>query len=137
MKQILKLTINITGFQKVENQNGCRQMILFDGIAEGPVFNGTILPGGVDTQKYSSDQSMSLSARYMLKGKDFNNNECSIFIENNASGKIGEELTTHPQLFTDSKNLAYLETANLFGKIENENGKTIIFIYENDESNQK
>ena len=47
-------------------------MILFKGNVTGKYFEGDVLPGGVDTQIIGRfEDRHTLSARYMLEGKDY------------------------------------------------------------------
>lgn len=48
--KIMTINVNITGMQRVSTSEKTVTQVLFDGTAEGEYFNGTILPGGVDTQ---------------------------------------------------------------------------------------
>ena len=125
--EILKIFVNIIETNEVISENTTVRMILFDGYCEGAFFNGTILNGGVDTQFITIGQNTTLSARYMLKGYDNQNEPCHLFIENNAESK-NDISDTRPRIFTDSKNLKWLEKAELTGKIENEDGKLVIKI---------
>ena len=111
---ILTLSIHITGMYDVSADTGSARMILFDGTASGDLFQGTILPGGVDTQLGQPDGSGSLSARYMLEGTDKAGEKCRIFIQNNAA--FGAE-ETQPRIITDSAVLSFLNTAPLKGRI--------------------
>lgn len=123
---ILKIHINITETHELISEDATVRMILFDGFCEGSYFNGKILSGGVDTQIIDKNKG-TLSARYMLKGFDSQNQPCGMFIENNGAFSSGETLT-HPKIYTDSKNLKWLESANLIGRILNENDKLVILI---------
>lgn len=114
MKKIMNLQINITEINKVSSSKGTVQQILFDGNATGELFNGIIMPGGVDTQKYDAKGNGSLSARYMLKGQDYTGRNCLIYIDNY---KKTDEEYTHPDIYTDSEALGWLEQADLLGKI--------------------
>jgi len=132
MKQeILTIHVTITGMEEVKGKNKEALMILFSGKVEGPYFTGTILPGGVDTQKEEKGSPRTLSARYILQGTDSMGQSCRIFIENN--GIVEEKASsfkTTPTIITDSKNLAWMETALLEGEvIPMESGvKVLIFI---------
>ena len=78
-------------------------MIPFTGSADGYYFKGDIVGTGCDTQKYApNDGGVMFSARYMLKGKDYTGQSCSIFIENNGPAL---DLCV-PTVITDSKALA-------------------------------
>lgn len=87
-------------------------MISFKGHATGKFFEGRILDGGVDTQIIGRAGSRhTLSARYMLEGKDHTGEPCSIYIENNgnANSKLENALfRTYPKVITNSKALAFL-----------------------------
>lgn len=95
-------------------------MILFKGSAEGKYFKGDVLPGGIDTQIIGKfGDRHTLSARYMLEGKDYTGENCKIFIENN--GNLNEKskdisLRTYPKIITDSKALEFLNYDLLVGE---------------------
>ncbi len=127
--EVLTVDVNITGFEEVKGKKGEACMILFDGTAEGSGFKGIIGPSGADTQKQDYGKERFLSARYILKGTDAEGKECRIFIENNGSFEADGEITTHPIIYTNSENLAWLETAEIFGKIEGKEGGVIIHLY--------
>ncbi|WP_187759781.1 DUF3237 family protein [Thiospirochaeta perfilievii] len=113
-QEVIKIDVNITNIEKVESNNSQVVMISFDGTASGEFFNGSILPGAVDTQKQISDKMLSLSARYILSGKDFMDQNCKIFIENNGIVKEGDNIFyATPKILTDSTNLKWLESASL------------------------
>lgn len=124
--KLLKIYVHLTEINEINMEKLTIRMMLFDGYCEGPYFQGTILPGGVDTQTIYSDGTGHLSARYMLKGTDNTNHDCCIYIENTAV--IGSKWTK-PRIFTDSENLKWIEQASLKGSIENENGKLVINIF--------
>lgn len=105
-------------------------MIPFTGSVTGKYFEGSVLPGGIDTQiigKHGDRHTMS--ARYMLEGKDFKGKPCKIYIENN--GNIYKEqknilFRTYPKIITDSKALDFLSKDILIGEgLETENGLDI------------
>lgn len=127
-KLILKLNINLTKCIEVKGISQTARLALFDGSAEGEFFKGTILEGGVDTQKEYADSSKpgTLSARYVLEGKDYTGADCRIFVENNA---IMGEAKTKPVILTDSKALSFLESAVLEGQIDTSSGELKILIY--------
>ena len=81
--KIMTINVNITGMQRVATQEKTVTQVLFDGTAEGEYFNGTILPGGVDTQ-INVPEKGTLSARYMLEGKDNSGDNCKMYISNDA-----------------------------------------------------
>ncbi len=103
------------------------RMILFHGTAEGPHFQGTILPGGVDTQR-SVPEGMMLSARYIIEGTTTDGTPTKLFIENEGIAKEGETLVTHPHIVTDNPSLSWMEQETLTGTIANEGDHLVIHI---------
>ena len=87
-------------------------MISFKGHVTGKYFEGEILDGGGDTQIIGRlGGRHTLSARYMLEGKDHTGELCKIYIENNgnANSKLENALfRSYPKVITNSKALAYL-----------------------------
>lgn len=126
-REVLTFEIAITHSQRVTGHTGEAEMILFAGTADCPNFKGVVLLGGVDTQMQQCGAPRTLSARYMLRGTDASGAACSIFVENNGTAEDdGGEMITTPRIITDSKMLAYLETAELTGTITpREQGVTI------------
>lgn len=125
--EILRLHINIKEVNEVISAEGTVKMLLFDGQCEGDFFNGSILNGGVDTQRFGKDGTGTLSARYMLSGYDNRQNPCHLFIENNAKLGTGDN-HTEPIIYTDSEALSWLEREELTGRIEAADGKLDIVI---------
>jgi hypothetical protein len=91
-------------------------MIPFGGTVKGEVFNGRVLPGGVDTQTVDQNGVRHMSARYMLDGVDNTGGKCRIYIDNNGwfSGGMSMPFKTIPTFFTDSKALAPYLHCNKF-----------------------
>lgn len=112
-------------------------MIPFSGTVTGDVFNGKVLPGGVDTQIVNQNGVRHMSARYMLEGVDKSGDPCRIYIENNGWFETQSlPFKTIPTFYTDSKNLApYLHSNKFRGEGHLVDGKTVIKMFEiNDES---
>ncbi len=122
------LTLNIKLDEIYEiTGNTTVKMILFHGSAHGPYFSGTILPGGVDTQR-SVPEGMMLSARYMLSGTAADGTAAKLFIENEGIASEGKELITHPVIVTDNPSLSWMEKADLTGRIHNDDDGLVITI---------
>jgi len=107
-------------------------MIPFTGTVEGEIFNGKLLPGGVDTQVVNAAGVRHMSARYMMEGNDTSGALCRIYVENN--GYFTPETKqspfhTVPTFITDSETLApYLHTRKFRGEGHpSEGGVTIKF----------
>ncbi|MBR2719355.1 MAG: DUF3237 domain-containing protein [Clostridia bacterium] len=112
MNELFSIHVIITGAHSVESPRGQVNMILFEGSCDCDFFHGTILPGGVDTQRDGG-----LSARYMLEGLDDKGTPTKLFIENNGKWNSDGSCTTHPIIRTDNPRLAWLEEADLTGGI--------------------
>ncbi len=106
---------------------GKYHMLPFHGEAESQYFHGTILPGGVDTQRQEGD-TIYLSARYILEGTDSAGNPCRIFIENNGIDNGKDDLYTIPTMITDSPVLQPFTVCPLRGTIEPEEDGILIKI---------
>ena len=79
---------------------------------------------GVDTQ-ITADGKFSLSARYMLEGIDRSGMECRMFIENNGTSIDN----CKPKIYTDSKELSFLENADLTAYVECVEEGVVVRIY--------
>ena len=126
---VLSIDVLCETVYRVEGSCGDANMVLFSGKAEHPNFTGVVLPGGCDTQKRDGN-TVSMSARYMLQGKDCDGQDCHIFIENNGSFLLPPTdaiIKTVPTVRTDSKALAWLETAVLSGTVTPK-GENRVFI---------
>ena len=122
----LLLEIHVTCREAVAVEGGSRKIVMvpFDGQAEGPLFTGRIIGTGVDTQTIENG-GITLSARYMMEGKDAEGNSCRIFVENQGNGKSG----FHPMIVTDSALLREWETAELSATVEGAPGGVTVRIY--------
>ena len=128
MNKKLLLTIDVKCLEapSVKGQVYTVVMVPFTGTAYGDYFNGEIIGTGVDTQKYNPEGQCSLSARYMLQGKDCSGADCKIFIENSQCDANG----WRPFLVTDSKYLAEWERIPLIATVDPAEGGVTVKIYE-------
>lgn len=117
MKKLFDIHIHITGFNQVKSPEMTVNCINFDGFCEADFFKGSVVEGGVDTQKFENGKSGTLSARYILKGKDKNGKETSIFIENNGIFNQDGSITTSPIIVTDNEELRPLFAGKISGKV--------------------
>ncbi len=126
-EKLFTLHINCFAMHEVKCNGVIYRQILFDGEAKGALFNGKILPGGVDTQIIKEDGTGTLSARYMLEGVDLSGNECRVYIDN--SGVLGSD-STKPLVYSDSKEFDVLKEKELKGKMvtDEEGFKIIIYM---------
>lgn len=128
-KEVLTIHVRVTKAQEVKGTTGEVLMLHFSGSCHSDLFQGEIIPGGIDTQKQWYGEKRTLSARYILEGVDSTGEACSIFIENTASLDSGDTIITTPKILTNSKALSFLETADLMGAVEGIEGGVCIHIY--------
>lgn len=132
MKEILSINIRITEVCEIKCGEEEVSMIHFTGAADGPAFYGKVLPGAVDTQMKRKNCKRTLSARYCLEGRDYENHPCRIFIENNAATDETDPagaILTKPVILTDSPALEWLNRAELEGKVLPAPDGVVIKIY--------
>ena len=136
MKLFFTIDVHLTGFTQIKNQKIKINFINFDGTCNTPFFNGSIIDGGVDTQKYEEGKDGTLSARYILKGTDKNGKETLIFIENNGFCKSDGTITTTPFITSDNEELNQLFEGKFSGKVvpqeTPEHDRVLIEIYKED-----
>lgn len=126
--EVLRIYIDLEETIEVKGEKEIVRMIRFGGKCSSELFSGEILPGGVDTQRIQPDGKTYLSARYCMEGKDCEGQQCRIFIENTALFDESENQETAPRICTDSSALKWLEQADLYGRLEDENGQLVISI---------
>lgn len=117
MEEVFNIDVIIDKVYEVKGTDGSAWMITFHGESNCDNFKGKILPGGVDTQKLFPTGERTLSARYILEGKDYTGTDCHIFIENNGTFQKDGSMITKPLIFTDSEALSWMSSADLTGTI--------------------
>ena len=117
MQEVLTIHIVVEGCDTLKSPRGQINMIRFGGYCDCECFHGKVLPGGVDTQTYLTDEPGRLSARYMLEGTDAGGQPARLFIENNGIFGPDGECITRPIIHTDSENLRWLCDTPLRGTI--------------------
>jgi hypothetical protein len=117
-KLIMEIYVRIDSkeISQLEGPAGSVVLIPFSGTVSGPLFSGTVLPGGVDTQVVDVNDVRHMSARYMLDGVDHTGAKCRIYVENNGYFPKDDPkpFRTVPTFLTDSKALAPYLHANRF-----------------------
>lgn len=134
-KLILEIFVDVDfhSISQLEGDAGAAVMIPFGGTAQGEIFSGIVLPGGVDTQTVDVVGVRHMSARYMLEGQDNTGAACKIFIENNGHFPKDAPMPfqTVPTFRTDSKALAaYLHRSAFRGEGHADDGKLVIKFFE-------
>ena len=77
--EVLRVYVNLTGWLEVASGDRVVRMLPFDGTVDGPFFKGTILQGGVDTQKVDPEgifhpqsvEDLDLSAEQLDAASEF------------------------------------------------------------------
>ena len=124
LEEIMVVHVSIKGdaVNAFQGEAGGVVMIPFDATIDGKYFNGTVLPGGIDTQVIGPNgRPHTLSARYMAKGTDYTGEECFVYIENNGvicNDVEGGYMRTTPTFVTNSKALDFLNKQLFVGKGE-------------------
>lgn len=129
---IIHVETDTQGTLEMDSEVGHVKMIPFKGTVEGPLFTGIVEPCGVDTQITNQNEVRHMSARYMLTGKDKADEDCHIYVDNNAwftDGARPKPWHSVPTFITDSKILAPILHRNQFiGEgLRDENGLCIRF----------
>lgn len=119
-KKVLSVHITESSLYTVEGSTCRVDMQYFSADASGEYFNGATKDEGTAVIKDYAEGSKQLCSRYILSGTDADGTSCSIFIEDNATADENGNFTTRPTIITDSKALAFLETADLQGRITND-----------------
>jgi len=109
--------------------NSCDiEMQYFSAVANGEIFNGATKDNDTSSIVYKrfKDGRNEAKARYILFGKDADNNDCSIFIEDNAKSVEGLSVLTKPIIVTNCPNLGWIQTADIQGRVEDQgDSKTV------------
>lgn len=129
----IAVTIDEAEISRFDGPAGGVVMIPFDGTATGEMFNGRVLPGGVDTQRIDVNGILHMSARYMLEGTDRAGAPCKIFVENSAAFPKDAPMPfyTVPVFTTDSPSLApYLHRQAFRGEGHPRDNGVVIKLFE-------
>lgn len=97
----------------LELDMGCEgsvTMIPFSGTVSGPLLEGVVEDGGVDTQTVNAAGIRHMSARYMLRGRlrqPYGEGTCRIFVENEgwSDWVVPMPFRTKPRFMTDHPDL--------------------------------
>jgi len=140
-KEVLTITINDVK-NKLYTVNGSTctvEMQYFKATASSSYFQGQASKEGSTVIKKFKDGHTESKARYILSGKDSNNSQTTIFIEDNLIGYDSQERpVTKPIIITKSQKLSFLQTADIQGIVEEKgNGSRIIHIMWNESNKQR
>ncbi|KAL6625214.1 hypothetical protein U3516DRAFT_892616, partial [Neocallimastix sp. 'constans'] len=131
------LTINVSDISDklytVEGSTSTIEMQYFEGSASSDYFKGQIKKNSSNVKRIFKDGHIETKARYVLTGTDSSNSPCDIFIEDSGKYSEGQSIITKPIIITGNSKLAFLQTADIQGRVEDlGNGKRTIHIMWND-----
>lgn len=125
-KELFSVNVSETRLESVDGSTCTVDMQYFDGEASGEYFNGNVYKESSNVRKTYKDGRVTSCARYILTGNDDAGNECMIFIQDD--GVMNDGVTvTKPLILTNSPSLAWIEKADIQGRVvTDENGNTVI-----------
>lgn len=123
-EEVLTIRIILTHHESLMEEETRVEKLFFTGWCETKYFQGTVLPGGCDVQKYYPDGKAEIRAEYTLEGLDQNGKKCRIHIINQKG-----DIDWKPVVTTDSTELAWLHKADLTAVAEEGEGGPTIRIY--------
>ena len=123
-KELLTVRLIVTKKELVTDDGYRKSRIYFTGYCDTEYFHGTVLPGGCDTQEYDQEKLTKERAEYTLQGVDMEGEMCSLYVVNQ---KVGEEWK--PVIETNSKNLLWLNNADLTAVLEESKEGPVVRIF--------
>lgn len=123
--------------EQISEIPGSVTMIPFTGTVRGAWFNGSVAPGGTDTQVVDERGARRMSARYVLKGTDCAGQPCQIYVANEGlytDGHVPSPFYTVPTFVTDSAVLSQrFRSGRFYGEGHPGEKGPIIRIYEEED----
>lgn len=124
MEEVLRIDVMLTGHDVTEEGNHRLVHLPFVGSAVGELFTGQIQPGAADNQIHVSGSMESACADYVILGKDYTGESCSVHVVNrNRDGRW------KPTVTTDSKALDFLNGADCTAVLEHRKQGPIVHIF--------
>lgn len=124
MEEVLRVDVVVTGCNITEEQDRRLIHLPFAGNAVGDLFAGEIQPGAADDQIHANGKMQSACADYVILGRDYNGESCTVHVVNRNSGDQWK-----PTVTTDSKALNFLNGADCFAVLENRKQGPIVHIF--------
>lgn len=136
--KVMSVTVNDKDLYSVHGSTCDVDMQYFEGSVSGDYFNGDISGQGTNvTKTYKEGDKVKYCARYIVKGTDEAGNNCNIFIEDNGTKEDSGDLAGKPIIITDSKELAWIETADIMSRVtDNGDGEKVIDILWNESNTE-
>lgn len=124
LEEVLRVDVVLTGCDVTEKPD-CRLVHLpFVGNAVCELFTGEIQPGAADEQIHVNGKMQSACADYVIVGKDYTGESCSIHVVNRNQGSQWK-----PTVTTDSKALDFFNGADCFAVLEIRKQGPIVHIF--------
>ena len=110
---MLTVDVVLTGCEVQDREDGRLVHLPFVGKAVGPLFTGEIQPGAADDQIHRGGQMVDATADYVICGRDYAGESCSVHVVNRFSAGQWK-----PTVTTDSKALDFLNGADCAAVLE-------------------
>lgn len=136
-KELFRVSLTDTKLETV-NGNTCKiDMQYFKGTVAGDYFSGSVYKESSDVKKTDNAGKVTHCARYILSGKDNTGKSCKIFIQDEGIEE-NSKVITKPVILTNSKSLAWMETADIQGRVSiNTNGEKMVSYLWNESNKEK
>lgn len=142
-KEVFAINMENTDNHIVDGATCTVKMQYFDAEAEGDYFSGSLKrdkESSIVTKSYKenyNDGKTVVCGRYILTGKNSKGQACDIFIEDNSIECRDDMIITKPTIITSNDELKFLQTADLQGRIiEDEDGNCTLHIMWNEDNDQ-
>lgn len=123
-EEILTIRVIITHEETFLEGESEKKNVFFTGYCDTEYFQGTIQPGGCDTQECHPEMGCRMRAEYSLAGLDCQGQSCTIHIVNQKSGEEWK-----PIVRTDSPTLKWMNHADLTAVLEYGKGGPTVRIF--------
>ncbi len=118
------MDVVLTGCEVTEEPDRRLVHLPFVGEAIGNLFKGHIQPGAADDQIHRGGKMESACADYVIVGKDYTGESCSVHVVNR-----NKENQWKPTVTTDSKALDFLNGADCTAVLEIRKQGPIVHIF--------
>lgn len=85
--EVLNIDVTLLGRRMIRNGFETKVALPFEGKAQSPYFEGSILPGASDTKEWGGTQQVKRCENYILDGIDYTGTRCQIQVKNTSQGR--------------------------------------------------
>ena len=86
MEEVLRIDVVLTGCEVTEEAGEKKICLPFVGEAVGELFTGVIQPGAADNQLHREGKMVYACADYVICGKDYTGEDCTVHVVNESHG---------------------------------------------------